>query len=71
VLNHERSLAVMSPLYESIGVPTLILWGESDAVTPIAQGRELAKLIPGATMVELPTWAISPRSKHRTNSTRR
>ena len=54
LLSHERSMVVMSPLYESIGVPTLILWGESDAVAPIAQGRELAKLIPGATMVELP-----------------
>ena len=54
LLNHERSMVVMSPLYESIGVPTLLLWGESDAVTPIAQGRELAKLIPGATLVELP-----------------
>ena len=54
LLNHERSLVVMSPLYESIGVPTLLLWGESDSVTPIAQGRELAKLIPGATLVELP-----------------
>ena len=54
LLSHERSLVVMSPLYESIGVPTMLLWGESDPVTPIAQGRDLAKLIPGATLVELP-----------------
>lgn len=54
LLSHERSLVVMSPLYESIGVPTLLLWGDSDSVTPIAQGRRLAKLIPGATLVELP-----------------
>ena len=54
LLNHERSLVVMSPLYESIGVPTLLLWGEADRITPVEQGRDLAKLIPGATLVELP-----------------
>jgi pimeloyl-ACP methyl ester carboxylesterase len=54
LLSHERSLVVMSPLYESIDVPTLVLWGESDLVTPVADGRGLAKLIPGAKLVELP-----------------
>ena len=53
LLSHERSLVVMSPLYESIGVPTLLVWGESDSVIPAAQGRDLAKLIPGAKFVEL------------------
>jgi len=54
MLSHERSLVVMSPLYESIGVPTLLLWGEADPITPVEQGRDLAKLIPGAMLVELP-----------------
>jgi pimeloyl-ACP methyl ester carboxylesterase len=54
LLSHERSLAVMRPLYESMGVPTLVLWGDSDSVTPVAQGRDLAKLIPAAKLVELP-----------------
>ncbi len=54
LLSHERSLVVMSPLYESIGVPTLVLWGESDSVIPVEEGRDLAKLIPGAKFVELP-----------------
>jgi pimeloyl-ACP methyl ester carboxylesterase len=44
----------MRPLYESMDVPTLILWGDSDSVTPVAQGRDLAKLIPAAKLVELP-----------------
>ena len=54
LLSHERSMVVMSPLYESIGVPTLLIWGESDMVAPIDQGRDLAKLIPGAQLVQLP-----------------
>jgi pimeloyl-ACP methyl ester carboxylesterase len=53
ILTHERSLAALRPLYESLGVPTLILWGGADAITPVAQGRDLAKLIPGASLVEL------------------
>ena len=53
ILTHERSLAALRPLYESLGVPTLILWGGADAITPVAQGRDLAKLIPGAKLVEL------------------
>ena len=53
MLTHERSLASLRPLYEDIGVPMLILWGDSDQITPIAQGRDLAKLIPRAKFVEL------------------
>lgn len=54
LLSHERSLVVMSPLYESISAPTLLLWGDSDPIAPVALGRDLVKLIPGATLVELP-----------------
>ena len=61
LLSHERSLVVMSPLYESIGVPTLILWGEFDSVIPIAEGRDLAKLIPGSKFVELPGIGHTPQ----------
>jgi pimeloyl-ACP methyl ester carboxylesterase len=53
VLAHEHSRASLRPLYEAIDVPTLVVWGESDSITPIAQGRDLARLIPGATLVEL------------------
>ncbi|ANJ11026.1 alpha/beta fold hydrolase [Streptomyces parvulus] len=34
--------------YPRIGVPTLICWGEDDAWIPVAKGRELAGLVPGA-----------------------
>ncbi|WP_409474155.1 alpha/beta fold hydrolase [Streptomyces sp. HC307] len=34
--------------YSGIGVPTLVCWGEDDTWLPVAKGRELAALIPGA-----------------------
>ncbi|MEV8432346.1 alpha/beta fold hydrolase [Streptomyces chartreusis] len=34
--------------YGGIGTPTLICWGEDDTWIPIAKGRELAALVPGA-----------------------
>jgi class 3 adenylate cyclase/pimeloyl-ACP methyl ester carboxylesterase len=38
-----------------ITVPTLVLHGVGDAVTPAAAGRGIAESIPGAKFVELPT----------------
>jgi len=35
----------------SIKVPTLVLWGREDALTPLAGGQMMAKEIPGADMV--------------------
>ncbi|MFI6014703.1 alpha/beta fold hydrolase [Streptomyces sp. NPDC051243] len=34
--------------YGEIGVPTLVCWGEDDTWIPVAKGRELAALVPGA-----------------------
>ncbi len=34
-------------------MPTLVLWGDRDAITPLGQGRDLASLIPAAKFVEL------------------
>ncbi|MGI5373792.1 alpha/beta fold hydrolase [Streptomyces sp. CA-251387] len=34
--------------YGEIGIPTLVCWGEDDTWIPVAKGRELAALIPGA-----------------------
>jgi pimeloyl-ACP methyl ester carboxylesterase len=51
---NERSLARDRTRYREIRVPTLVLWGESDGVTPLPQGEEIAGLIPGSTWVALP-----------------
>jgi len=53
VTTSERSPATERSRYASIRVPTLILWGDRDAITPISQGHDLARLVPGATFVEL------------------
>ena len=37
-----------------IRVPTLVLVGDSDALTPPEQAREMTGLIPGATLVTVP-----------------
>jgi 3-oxoadipate enol-lactonase len=41
-------------LGELDGLPTLVVHGEEDVLVPIERGRELARLIPGARLVEIP-----------------
>jgi pimeloyl-ACP methyl ester carboxylesterase len=38
----------------AIGVPTLVIWGDEDQVTPLADGRRLAEGIEGATTEVIP-----------------
>jgi pimeloyl-ACP methyl ester carboxylesterase len=40
--------------FATLRTPTRILWGELDTVTPIAEGKRLQTLIPGARMRDLP-----------------
>jgi pimeloyl-ACP methyl ester carboxylesterase len=40
--------------YGSLRMPTLVVWGEEDSMTPPARGRRLAEAIPGARFVGLP-----------------
>jgi len=50
-------LAVVSedlrPWLARIACPTLLVWGESDADTPLADARTMVKLIPGARLLVL------------------
>lgn len=39
--------------YRSLKIPALVVWGDRDTITPLAQGRHLASLIPGATLAVL------------------
>lgn len=38
----------------NIQIPTLLIWGENDSATPVAEGRTLARLIPRATLQVIP-----------------
>jgi pimeloyl-ACP methyl ester carboxylesterase len=50
----DRSLATERDRYRAIRVPTLVMWGEADSVTPLPQGKEIAQLIPASSWVMLP-----------------
>ncbi len=43
-----------SELAQQVQVPTLVLHSEGDRVAPLEEGRYLARLIPGASFIELP-----------------
>lgn len=43
----------LSPLLPQIGASTLLLWGEADTATPLADGRLMEKQIPDAGLVVL------------------
>jgi pimeloyl-ACP methyl ester carboxylesterase len=40
--------------YAHLGAPVVALWGDRDTITPVAQGRRVAGLVPGARLVILP-----------------
>lgn len=42
------------PIFAKIKTPTLIFWGVKDYGQPIFQGRYLAKIMPNATLIEIP-----------------
>ena len=37
-----------------IDVPTLLLWGDADPISPVAVGRRLAELLPRSELVIVP-----------------
>ncbi len=47
------ALSILPDAVARISLPTAIIWGDRDSVTPLAQGEELARLIPGATLTIL------------------
>ena len=49
---------------DQIAAPTLLLWGGNDAVTPLADGRQMEAAIPGATLEVMATAGHYP---HRQN----
>jgi pimeloyl-ACP methyl ester carboxylesterase len=43
-----------SASYVTLSMPTLVLWGDKDTVTPLADGEHIAKSIRGSQLVVLP-----------------
>ena len=52
------SMATDRSRYPSLGMPTMVLWGARDSLTPMAQGMDIARLIPNAH------WEVLPASGH-------
>lgn len=46
-----KDIAEFSKRYAHISVPTLILWGRTDRVVPLANGERLARAIPNSTLI--------------------
>lgn len=44
--------------------PTSVLWGKNDQITPLAQGRKMARDLPNATITEFDGWAHAPYITH-------
>jgi 3-oxoadipate enol-lactonase len=41
------------PHLRRINAPTLVVWGERDAITPLKLGHEIAAVVPGARLITL------------------
>src|SRR5215207_10072302 len=54
----------LQPDWEShlarISSPTLVVWGEHDAITPLARGREIAETVADARLIVLPNAGHNP-----------
>ena len=48
--NEEASRAFKPESYRSFQKPALLIWGKEDSVTPLAQGEEIARLLPKAQL---------------------
>ena len=43
-----------------ISAPTLVVWGEHDAITPLALGHEIVAVVPGARLITVPGAGHNP-----------
>lgn len=53
VLSQDNSAAADRAEYSRLGMPTLVVWGAEDSITPLPQGKDLMTLLPNAEMVVL------------------
>jgi len=49
-----HAVSDMPDAYGRINWPVFLLWGETDTITPLAQGEHLQRLVPGAQLLRIP-----------------
>jgi pimeloyl-ACP methyl ester carboxylesterase len=57
----ETSLSSVEGNYRNLQLPTDIVWGQEDAVTPLAQGKKLNELVGGSALHTLPSVGHIPQ----------
>jgi pimeloyl-ACP methyl ester carboxylesterase len=50
----QDALSTRPEALATLALPTVVIWGAEDTVTPLAQGEEIARLIPGAKLIVIP-----------------
>ena len=58
VTTRTSSMATDRSRYPALQMPTMVLWGARDSLTPMAQGMDIARLIPNAH------WEVLPSAGH-------
>lgn len=59
MLESDKDLAI-----KDIGTRTSVIWGENDTVTPLAQGKKIARLLPNSSIVTVKEWGHAPYITH-------
>ena len=49
--------------FSHIQIPTYLLWGEEDRITPLALGEKLAEAIPNSELTVFPTCGHIPQEE--------
>ncbi|MFZ5443730.1 MAG: alpha/beta fold hydrolase [Myxococcota bacterium] len=58
------------PKYRTISIPTLLLWGREDVVTPLSVGERLVRQLPNAKLLVYPRCGHFPMLEAASESTR-
>lgn len=53
ILSQDHSLAGDRAEYSRLGMPTLVVWGEADSITPLPEAKDLMTVLPNAELVVL------------------
>jgi pimeloyl-ACP methyl ester carboxylesterase len=54
VTSQEAPLSKQPEAYRAVRLPALIIWGDKDTTTPLAQGQRLSQLISGSELAVMP-----------------